>query len=320
MIGRKISVGFGKETVRGTLVAAATWMPKYDVTIHDKKKYINSNQSFGSIAETEDADIIQEWSEGEISGKLRDQSFGYILLATLGQLASAVKETTAYNHTATLLNSNTHPSLSVEVKDDIEQLGFAMAMIDKLKITATVGKYVEISAGFKGTKGVTAATAVSYTNENEFIAKHVIVKVASAIGGLAGATALPISSVELTIDKNLDDDYVFGKNTPNDIYNKSIAISGTIDATYLDLTTFKNAFLAGTMQAMLIDIKNTDVTIGAASNPELAITLSRVSFQDWSRKSANDNLVTQAVKFTAHLDVTTSTMISAVLTNVKTSY
>ena len=71
---------------------------------------------------------------------------------------------------------------------------------------------------------------------------------------------------------------------------------------------------------MLIDIKNTDVTIGASSNPELAITLNKVHFDDWSRKSANDSLVTQQVKFTAHLDVTAGAAISAVLTNTKVSY
>jgi len=66
---------------------------------------------------------------------------------------------------------------------------------------------------------------------------------------------------------------------------------------------------------MLIDLKNTDVTIGSTSNPEVAITLDQVYFTGFSRPIKIKDLVYQSVKFSATYSLTNSEMIKIVTTN-----
>ena len=103
IIGRDFKVGFGKESTRGTAVTPAVWEPLLDVpSVENKAEYIQDESNYGVIADSVDAVVAKEWSEGELKGNVHDKSFGYLLLAALGQVSSAVKETTAYNHTFSL--------------------------------------------------------------------------------------------------------------------------------------------------------------------------------------------------------------------------
>jgi len=243
-IGRKYQVGIGKETARGTAVVPSFWLPKQDVTIDNKKQYIDNDSSMGLISDSSDAKIIKEWAEGEISGFVQDKSFGLMLLGALGTVNSAVKETTAYNHTFSLAQTNAHQSLTVEVKNDLEQLKYALCVINSLKISAQVGKFVEFSAGIKGKKGSTSANAVAYTTENLFISKHATLKFATNLAGLTGATAINIKSVELSIDKKVEEHDALGSLEPVDYANTEFSVDGVIEASFENLTDFKAVFEA----------------------------------------------------------------------------
>ena len=76
--GRKYQVGIGKESSRGIAVAPSFWLPKEDVTVDNKKQYVNNDSSMGVIHDSNDARIVKEWSEGEVTGKVRDKSFGLL--------------------------------------------------------------------------------------------------------------------------------------------------------------------------------------------------------------------------------------------------
>ncbi len=319
-IGRKYQVGIGKEATRGTAVVPTFWLPKLEVSVENKEQYLDSEASMGNIHDSDLARIVKEWSEGEITGHVRDKSFGLFLLSAFGAVSSAVKETTAYNHTFTVANANNHQSLTVEVKNDLEQLKYARAVLNSLKISAQVGKFVEFAVGMKAIKGVTAANTPAYVTENEFISKNITFKTATNIAGLAAASAISVKSIELSIDKNVDDLEVLGSVAPADYANKEFKVEGVIEASFENLADFKAVFEAGTLKAMRIDITNSDVTIGATSNPELKIDLASVSFQDWSRKSGNGEIVSQTIKFKAHYSLADTKMIEAVLTNLQTAY
>lgn len=319
MIGRKIEVGIGKEASRGTKVTPSFWVPKYEVNIQDKKKYIDNEQSIGVIADTDGSAIVQEWAEGDITGKIASDNFGLFLLATLGNSFSTDKETTVKDHTFELLNSNQHQSLTIECKNDNEQLAYALGVINALKITADVGKFVEFSASFFAKKGVASSSTPAYSSENEFIAKNASVKFADTLSGLDSASSTPMKSVELSIEKNIEPEDVLGSNEPLNYFNKQTSIEINIESLYTD-TTLEAYFKNGTSKAMRIDIINSDVTIGASSNPALRIDLPKVSFPDWALSGANDELVAQTLKLKAHYSQSDSKFITAILTNETYSY
>ncbi len=320
MIGRQIQIGIAKEATRGTVAVPTFWIPKEDASIDDKVEYLESGQSFGILADSDDNSLIKQMAEGEISGKVRDKSFGLMLLGAFGTVNSVVKETTAYNHTFSLANTNIHQSLTVELKSAAEQLSFALAMVKSLKMNFEVGKFVTYALALVAKKGATSSNSPAYVAENEFIAKHATMKLATNLAGLGAASAIVVRSIDITIDKSVDEEMGIGSLDPVEIYNKEFSIEGTMEAEYKDTASFKAAYKAGTKQAMRIIVANTDVTIGASSNPTIQIDLAKVSFKDWVRAGSNKDIIKQTIKFKAHYSLTDAKMAEVVLTNTQTAY
>lgn len=320
IIGRDYKVGFGKETTRGTAVVPTVWEPLTDIpSIENQEEYTQEESNYGVIADSVDSVVTKEWSEGEIGGHIHDKSFGFLLLSAIGQVASAVKETTAYNHTFTLLNSNQHPALTIEAKNSNEQLKYALSVIKSLKISGEAGKFVEYSASFLGKKGATSSNTVTIVDENEFFSKMVTFKHATNLAGLGAASAVSIKSFDISIDKDTEALFVLGNVAPDDIINKTIKIEGTITG-YFEDTTLKAIYEGGTAKALRIDLLNSGITIGASSNPELKIDLPRVHFEKYSRSGGLGGVIEQTLKFKGQYSLADSSMISVVLTNTQTAY
>ena len=321
-IGRKLEVGIGKESSRGTAVTPTYWLMKTKASVEDQVDYVDNDESFGNISDSADSQISKNMGGGNIEGIVKDKSVGLLLLGALGSVASVQRggDVTVYDHTFSLLNSNQHPCLTVECKNDLEQKAYALAMIESLKLTAELGKYAEFSAAFKSKKGATAVNSPAYAAlENNFVAKMISVKIASTQAGLTGASAIKVKKIELDITKNLVEDMQIGNVEPVDIYNQEFTVEGTIEAIY-DATTFKALYTAGTKNALRIDLNNSDVTIGSTGHPELVIDLYRCAFKDWKRSDDNKGIVTQTIKFKGEYSITDAKFMTAVLTNLATSY
>ena len=104
-----------------------------------------------------------------------------------------------------------------------------------------------------------------------------------------------------------------------DILNKALAIEGSLELVF-DTNTIKTTMLGDTAQAMRIKLTNSDVTIGAASHPELTIDLAKVKFSKFERQYANDDIVTASVDFKAFYSTSDAKMAVAELINEQTSY
>lgn len=318
-IGRKIEIGIAKEVTRGTVNAPSFWLSKMNADFDDKFEGVIDENSIGVIEDAQDFKVTKKWSEGEISGKVCDKSFGVLLLAALGTVSSAVKETTAYNHTYSVQQDAQHDSLTIEGKNPNEQKAFANGMIRSLSLKAELGKFVEFAASIIAKLGTAATSTPSYTSENAFIAKDVSVKFATNKAGLGAASAISVKNVELNIEKNVESDDVLGDDEPSDFLNKQFAITGTIELIY-DATTYKDLALAGTERAIRLTITDSNVTIGASSNPTLQIDLAKVKFTEWGKTSENDEIVKETLTFKAFYSSSDSEMIEVVLTNAQAGY
>ena len=322
MIGRSYKVGIAKESTRGTVATPTFWIPLLELsTIENKAEYKDNTQSIGVIADSDGAEIVKERAEGGMDGKVLDKSIGLILLATTGTVSSATKsgETTVYEHTFTFANTNQHQSLTVEIKNDNEQLAHALAMINSFSLSAEMEDYVKWNAEVVAKKGVSASNTPSYSAENHFISKHIEFKIASDMSSLDGASATTIQKVDISISKNLQEVYKLGSKEPVDIANTVLSIEGNIEAKF-DATTLKAIREAGTNKAIRIDITNSDVTIGSSSNPKLRIDLANATFQDWDKSGGLDDLIGQVIKFKAHYSLSDAKIGQMVLTNEQSSY
>lgn len=320
-IGRTVDVGIAKEASRGTKEASADfWLPKQSLSVDDEVEQTVDESSIGVIEDATEATVTGKAATGELEANIFDSSFGLLLLSALGSVStSGPSESSVYTHTFTVQQSAQHQSLTLMVDDGNQDYSYPLAMIDSLGIDISLGQFAKYNAAFRSKVGETATHTPSYTSENHFLPQHGSVKIASAVSGLSGASELDIRSVQLTINKNVEDDRKLGSVDQADILNKSFSVEGTIEIVFDD-ETFKTQMLADTAQAMRIRLSNTDVTIGSTLNPQITIDLSKVKFGQFERNFNNGDVVTATVNFKALYKASESDMIEVELVNETSSY
>jgi hypothetical protein len=165
--------------------------------------------------------------------------------------------------------------------------------------------------------GATVALIVSSTAFDLSVAST------GAIGTLTfGGAVVKLKSFKLSIDASAEDDDVLGSVAPNDFLNKQFKMEGSLTALWQNESDFKTIALVtpNVATALLIDIKNTDVTIGTAYNPEVKIKLDQVYFTEFSRSFKVNDLVLQTIKFKCTYSLTNSEMAKLTVTNTVASY
>lgn len=329
IIGRLFQVGIAKEVTRGTAIAAAAfWIPFSEMAIDEKFENALDEQSYGVVEDSAGQTRIKEWAEGSFKAPVGDAHFPLILLSIFGSLSTAANPDvsgTVKDHTITVGQSAQHQSLTLFLDDPAATAGaqdykHALGVVHSLEIAYQQGRFLEYTANVKALKGVQAALTPSYTAENRFLPQHVTFKMATNLAGLGAAVATVIKSLTLKVDETLEEQTVLGNKAPVDFLNKQFVIEGTLEALWDDEATFKATALAGTAKAMRIDIKNTDVTIGTAANPEIIIDLAKVVFKEITRPIKLNDMVAQTLQFKAHYSASDSKMVTVKCTNLTTSY
>lgn len=298
-VGRKIQVGIGKETTPGTAVAAGYWVRTDDKNINPRKTVANDDAADGTIEGEGLSEDVQNWSEPTFDGIIRDEFIGLLFLALLGQVSTTADtpEAGVNTHEFTLDDdSNAHPSLTVWFEDALLKKIAPYAMLQNLSIQIVADNFARVVASFIASQVATSDSTPAYSQENKFKPSQVTVKVADNLAGLAAANAIPVQALNLNFDKAPEAYFATGSKPPTKICNGTYRMAGDLALRIPD-SNFFDWFEAGTKKAMRITIENTDVTIGAATNPKIEIDIGRVNFEDWGRDTSNDSFIIQNVGF-----------------------
>ena len=322
-IGRLCNLGLIKEASRGAGGAPTYWLPRTSFSLDERAEKVVSEESLGVIEDAHESYVVARYGEGDIAGEIRDASLGLLLYGLLGTVSSAVLETTAYNHTFTLAQTNSHQSLGITVDDPLtgQDIEFRLAMLNSLSIEVALGEIVKYASSFISRPGADVSRSATYTAENKFTATHARVKIAADLASLGAASALSIKSVKANFGKNVMRDHTLGTATPEEIHNQQFSADGELMLN-LENETYKDYMLNNSYRALRIEFINTGVTIGASSNPAIQINFPRVHFYDWEGDRVNDAIGTQKLNFKALRDVSggNAAVSSIVLTNTAVSY
>ena len=299
-IGRRLSVGVGKEAIRGVGVAPTKWLNCLSFSHSDKVSKAKVDGTFGNITGGNLSLVTNKWAEGEMELEMGDSSFALMLLATLGAVSSDVFSG-ANKHTFTLQDDNQHDSLSIHTNDPIGDMIFELSMIESLAVTITPDELVKYTVTFKSKNSAGNTISSSYVAENKFLGRYLTIKLAAATGDLDAASGISVKGLTIVFTKNLELDNVLGTVQPEDILNKLFTISGDIDLNYED-RTWRDYMLNGDYRALRLDLVNSDVTIGT-TNPSFRIDLSKVEFDSWEPEYSIDEISQQKISFTALFDL-----------------
>lgn len=329
-IGKQIQIGIGRETVRGTATTVATfWLAADDWSLDEKWKNAQDIQSYGVIEAEQSETRVKAWSEGSLKLPVSASSTGLLLLALLGTDTVSTKESGVFNHAFSVAQNVQHPTLTMFMHDPIPtpsgataDYTYANTVVHKFEIDYSLGKFVEITAAIKGQSGSAAATlfAPAQIVENRFVPQYLVFKTAANVAALGAASAIKLKSAKLSFDLNEEDDDVLGAVSPRDFLNKEFKVDGTIEAIWENESDFKTFSLANTVQAFRFDLTNSDVTIGAVSNPRLVIDLARIYVTDFSKPIKIKDVMYQTIKFNGAYSPTDGYMVRGTLVNTVAAY
>lgn len=319
--GRNVSIGFGKETTRGTAVAPSVWFPKTNMTFEEKIETLVNEQAIGTIMDSIGHEVTKKWSQGEVSGNLSVNAIGLILYALLGNVSSAVDSWTAYRHTFTLSNSNQSPSLTTATSDAIANLRFALSIVKKLTIKIEPKKFVEVTFEIIGKSGTTVSNTVAFSEDYELSAHNTSLVYALNLAGLDAATQNGcIKSFELTLERTVTEDECISTTDPEDFLSTAFSITGNIVTTYENTTAYKADALSGATRALRLLISDGNTIIwGATSYPELQIDLAKIGFTEYAKNGSGNEIVTQSAGFKGFYSISDGKAIEVQLVNTISS-
>lgn len=203
-IGRKFNIGLGKESTRGTAVAASYWYPKMDFSVEDMVDTVIDTSSIGVIEDSNSSDIVKKYAEGSLGGRITGTGFGLILMATFGTdtKTTTAGESAVYDHTYSILETAQHPALTISVTEsNATNLRYPLAMVESLQITAEINKYAMYKVSFRANTPTTSANTASFTAEDIFLPQHGTVKISPTLTSILGtltATGTAASTVNVT--------------------------------------------------------------------------------------------------------------------------
>lgn len=320
-IGRLVGVGIGREATRGVAETTAEyWIPRSEFDFAETIEYAKDESSLGRIESQADAKIVSQYAQGTIGGPVRDRSFGAIMEAVFGSRAGQEYQVTAagsgvWDHEFKVANHNAHQSMTIITKGSVETRAFPNGMLNSLELSVPLDDFVQFSSDWVARQGEAANDSVAYLQENLFTKKHVKVKFADTLGGLASASGVAVSAFSFSIEKNVEPYWVVGSVTPEDIHNHQFSVNGEFEVIFEDVS-YRDYVVNGTQKACRVTIENDDVTIGGGSlHPRIEFDFPQLVFENWTPATGNDDLVTQTIAFSMNYSVGDSAMVIGKIRN-----
>lgn len=314
-VSRRGSLGIAIEATRFTPVAPTYWLPWAVMSFFDSIEGEREDEGLGNIADSDAFYVTFKKGEGEIESQLFDQALPYFLTSLIGA-APVTSGGNPYTHTFTLSQSNQPKTLSLLWKDPDRSYMFAGATVDSLKITVAQNAIVAYTIGFKSKAAKDWATLTpTYTTLGaKFLQQHLQFRLASAIGGLAGASETIIKNLELTIERNSTFDGTLGTVEPRDIFVQELSVTGKIRLNLND-DTMRQLMLANTYQAA-------EIYFFQSTSSSFKLQFPRLDWSEWQPDYSLKEIAQEEINFKGNYDAANALDIISTCTviNTKSSY
>jgi hypothetical protein len=290
-----------------------------------------------NVAESAQHQALTLFLHDPLSGK--DYSHANGVIEKL-EISMALKKFVEFNASVKALagasQSSFTPSTTTENRFVAQHLAAKFALnsagiAGTLTATGTAASTVNVTAcsinaqtNLKVGMGVTGTNVPANTTVAAIVSSTAFTLSAATTGAVGTMTftpvTIPLKSAKVTINANVEDQEVLGNLAPADFLNKEFAVEGQLECIWQNNTDFKDQFMGPYPLAIRLDVKNTDVTIGTAANPELILDMPSCTIQDLGRPFKVKDLVYQNIKFKAVYSLSDTYMLKATLTNVSNGY
>lgn len=326
LLGENVNIGVGFQDDREVAVAPQAWLPARTPTgVGPALEKTLVKETRGNRMSSEGSVITQARAEGDLEFNIRNGSIGYILKSLLGGVVSAVKggETVVYEHDFTIdVDSPQHPALTIALSQLSQQCyEYLNALVTSLEISTPVD---DLATGNASMLAKSEAEHAAYTpafadNDYYFRNHDITFKIADDVAGLATADELKVKEFSLSINNNGRVNQNISDYNPDEVLGLLFEITGSMSLDYTG-KDYHDIFTSGAYKAMEIKMVRSDITIGTSSNPEITITLPKVSFENYSADRPIDDIVMENFDFTCHYDDDAANGISINVVNEVEDY
>ena len=146
---KKVWVWVALETTRGEKKLPIQYrFPRTDNTFTDKANVESDSWVVDTIVDSINSEVTKQWAEWTIGGQVYPNWIWFFLKALLGTVTSDWEEW-VYEHIFSLLESNTHPTLTVGTSTPLWWSAYPLAMIESMDFTAEVWGKFTVSINLK---------------------------------------------------------------------------------------------------------------------------------------------------------------------------
>lgn len=323
--GEDVNLGVGIETVRGTAVTPAIWIPGRSVnSVGPQVDKVPVRETRGTKVSSQGMEIVKKMGGGELEFNVRNKSFGYLIKSLLGSVNSVVQSGAAYRHTFSILANNPqHPSLTLGLSmPNIQDYTYALALVKSLELRISPDDLVNATCEFVAASE--AEKNPDYTpsfGSDDYYFRHqdVVLKIADTVAGIGAAPVLKAKEITISIDNKARDNQNVSELNPGDVIATDFEIGGEI-VLDMDAKTYRDYFTSGAYKALSLVLTRADVTIGTAANPRIEIILPKVSFSSYDEDRPIDDIVTMTLGIQAHYSLSDAYAVQIAVDNEKTNY
>jgi hypothetical protein len=295
------------------------WFPRIDHTFFDRATLEQDSWAIDTILDATNSQITKKWSEWTIGWQVYPNWIWFFLKALLWNVVSEWNNW-IYEHTFSLLESNTHPTLTIGTNTPLWWNSYSLAMIESMDFRAEVWWKFTVSINIKAREWENSENhTITYQDENWFVANMLKVYIANNIQQLDNAWNICLQSITISFKKEIKNIECISSLNPIDYINTAFSIEWSMELLY-ENNTYKEDFLNWTSKALRIIAEDTLHPYSENEYPSFILDLSKIIITDWTPAFTIDDITKQSITFKGHYDVKSKKAVEIFLKNTQESY
>lgn len=294
------------------------WFPWTDNTFFDRASLEQDSWAIDTLLDATHSMVTKKWSEWTIWWLVYPNGIGFFLKALMWWVESNGEG--VFEHRFNLLESNTHPSLTVWVHSPLWSRSYALAMIESMDFNAEVWGKFTVSVNLKARKWENEDDfSVNYDSENWFVANMLRVFIADSIEKLDIAENICLQSFTLSFKKEIKDIECISSLDPIDYLVSGFSIEWSMEVLF-ENNSYRDDYLNWNAKALRILLEDKSHPYWEDDYPTFMLDLSKVIITDWTPAFSLNDITKQSISFKWHYDIKQWKAVEVYLKNTQERY